>query len=76
MESDFLVATIINLAVNLLYTITALFMGIVSLIIIDKKLLKEIDIQAEMKKGNLSVSIFVSTILLFIALIVTFGLRG
>ena len=76
MESDFLIATLINLGVNLAFTLVALFIGILALQIIDKKLLSSVDIEEEMKKGNIAVAIFASTILLFVALIVTFGFRG
>ena len=76
MESQILFATLFNLGINLLYTILALFLGVAALIVIDKKLLKKIEIQDELKKGNVAIAIFSSTILLFIALIVSFGLKG
>ncbi len=76
MESDFLIATMLNLGVNLVYTLIALFVGILALQIIDKKLLSSVDIETEMKNGNVAVAIFASTILVFVALIVTFGFRG
>ncbi|MEM7280693.1 MAG: DUF350 domain-containing protein [Pseudomonadota bacterium] len=76
MESDFLIATLLNLGVNLVYTLIALFVGILALQIIDKKLLSSVDIEDEMKNGNIAVAIFASTILIFVALIVTFGFRG
>ena len=44
--------------------------------VIDDKLLSNISIEEEMKKGNIAVAIFASTILLFVAMIVTFGFRG
>ena len=75
MEKEFLIATLFNLSVNFIYTLIALFIGIVSLIIIDKKFLTAIDIQEELKKGNIAVAIFASTILLFIALIISLGLK-
>jgi hypothetical protein len=76
MELDFIYATLINLSINLIYTVIALYVSVVALLIIDKKLLKNISIEDEMKKGNLAISIFASTILLFVALIVTFGFKG
>jgi len=54
----------------------ALFIGIFALQIIDKKLLKSIDIEQEIKNNNMAVAVFSSTILLFVALIVSFGLKG
>jgi len=76
METDFLFASIFNLSINLIYTVIALFIGVTSLVIIDKKILKTIQIEEELKKGNIAVAIFASTILVFVALIVSFGLKG
>jgi uncharacterized membrane protein YjfL (UPF0719 family) len=76
MEWDYFMATLLNLGVNLIYTIIALFVSVLSLFVIDRKLLKNIDIEQEMKKGNIAVAIFASTILIFVALIVTFGFKG
>lgn len=76
MEYQIIFATLFNLGVNLLYTILALFLGVAALIVIDKKLLKKIEVQDELKNGNIAIAIFSSTILLFIALIVSFGLKG
>ncbi|BFM17996.1 hypothetical protein R50073_41790 [Maricurvus nonylphenolicus] len=76
MGAEFFSASIINLAINLSYTIVALLVGVYSLLWVDKKLLKSVDIEEEMKKGNIAVSIFASTILIFVAIIVAFGFRG
>jgi len=76
MESDFLFASIFNLSINLVYTVLALIIGVAALLIIDKQILKGIEIEAELKKGNIAVAIFSSTILIFVALIVSFGLKG
>jgi uncharacterized membrane protein YjfL (UPF0719 family) len=76
MGSEILYATLFNLGINLLYTVLALILGVAALIIIDKKLLKKIEVQDELKNGNIAIAIFSSTILLFVALIVSFGLKG
>lgn len=76
MQTEILIATLFNLGTNLIYTVLALFIGIIALKTIDSKLLKSIEIEEELKKGNIAVAIFASTILLFIALIVSFGLKG
>ncbi|MDY6904622.1 MAG: DUF350 domain-containing protein [Thermodesulfobacteriota bacterium] len=76
MESQVLFATFFNLGINLIYTILALILGVVALIIIDKQLLKTIVLEEELKKGNIAIAVFSSTILLFIAIIVSFGLKG
>ena len=76
MELEFFSVTLMNLGINLIYTIVALVVSMVALVIIDKKLLPGISIEEEMKKGNIAVAIFASTILLFVAIIVTFGFKG
>lgn len=76
MEKDFLVASVLNLVINLGYTVIALAVGLAALYWVDKNLLKNIDIEEELKKGNMAVAIFASTILLFAAIIIAFGFRG
>jgi uncharacterized membrane protein YjfL (UPF0719 family) len=76
MEAEFIVATLFNLGVNLAYTIVALVLAVAALILIDRVLLKDVDIKNQLQDGNLAVAVFASTILLFVALIVSFGLKG
>ena len=75
MQTEFFLGTIFNLIINLVYTIVALFIGIFALKIIDKKLLTSVDLQKELKNNNIAVAIFSSTILIFVAFIVSFGLK-
>jgi hypothetical protein len=76
MEADFVYSTLFNFSVSLAYTISALLIAVISLKLIDKLLLRKLDIEEELKKNNLAVAIFASSILLFVALIVTIGLRN
>ena len=76
METEFIFATLFNLGINLLYTIVALFIAVVALTLVDRKLLKDVDIQKQLQEGNIAVAIFASTVLLFVAMIVSFGLKG
>jgi uncharacterized membrane protein YjfL (UPF0719 family) len=76
MELEFLGASLINLSLNLLYTLVALFVGIKALIFVDDKLLKDVNIREEIKNGNIAVALFASSILLFVAIIVTFGFKA
>ena len=69
MEQEFIFATLFNLGINLLYTIVALFIAVIALTIIDRKLLKDVDIQQQLQDGNIAVAIFASTILLFISIL-------
>lgn len=75
MELDFLSASFINLLINLSYTIISLFIAVSALIVVDKKLLKDVDIQKELKNNNLAVAIFASSIMIFVALIICFGMQ-
>ena len=75
-ETQFIISTAVSLVINLFYTILALIIGIAGLKFVDYKLLKSIDLEEEIKKGNLAASIFASTILIFVAVIVSFGLKG
>ena len=76
MDSSFFIGTLFNLAINLLYTIIALLVGVAALKFVDSALLKNVDIEKQLQDGNLAVAIFASTILLFVAIIVSFGLKG
>lgn len=76
METEFIFATLFNLGINLSYTVVALFLAVAALALIDRMLLKDVDIQKQLQDGNIAVAIFASTILLFVALIVSFGLKG
>lgn len=76
MNTEFVFATLFNLGMNLVYTVLALIVGVTALVVIDRKLLKSTEVEKELKEGNIAIAIFSSTVLLFVALIVSFGLKG
>ncbi|HDZ15883.1 hypothetical protein LCGC14_0897760 [marine sediment metagenome] len=76
MELEFFSASLINLIINLSYSIIAIVVSVYALFWVDKKLLKEIDIEAELKKGNIAVAIFAASILMFVAIVIAFGFKG
>ncbi|HBG61137.1 MAG: hypothetical protein A2Y03_07955 [Omnitrophica WOR_2 bacterium GWF2_38_59] len=76
MEINFIVATGMNLLINLLYTILALFIGVCGMKFVDNKLLKQIDLEKEIKEGNIAAAIFASTLVIFVAIIVAAGFKG
>lgn len=76
MEFEFIMASGINLLINLSYSVIAIITSVYVLFWVDSRLLKEIDIQQELLKGNVAVAIFASSILLFVALLMAFGFRG
>ena len=73
MEVEFLNATYITLGINLIFTLLTLVMSVILLLSIDKILLKDINLQEEIKKGNVAAAIFASSIMIFIAIIVGMG---
>jgi uncharacterized membrane protein YjfL (UPF0719 family) len=75
MQSGFVVATLVNMGMNLLYTALGLAIGLLALRFIDNKLLTNIKIEEELKNNNIAVAIFSSTVLLSVALIISFGLK-
>jgi len=58
------------LGINLIYALITLLVSVFALIIIDKYVFTKIDFIEEIKKGNIAASIFQSTILIFIGLVV------
>lgn len=76
MELELVFASLINLTLNICYTVISLFIAVYALVLIDRKLLKGVDIQEELKKNNIAVAIFASTILIFVAIIISFGLQS
>ena len=76
METGFFLATLFNLFMNIFYTLIALVVGLIALHVVDRRLFKSLDIQEELKNNNMAVAVFSSTVLLFVALIVSFGLKG
>jgi hypothetical protein len=75
-EFDFISASFINLLINLSYTVISLFVAVQALLFVDRKLLKDVNIQDELKNNNIAVAIFASSILIFVALIISFGLQS
>lgn len=75
MESAFINASLVNLALNLSYTVISLFVAVAALMVIDKVLLKKLDIQQELANNNLAVAVFCSALMIFVALIICFGLQ-
>lgn len=76
MEWGFVNASLINLVLNISYTVVSLFVAVVALLIIDKQLLKNVDIQKELQNNNMAVSVFASSIMIFVALIISFGFKA
>ena len=76
MNWEFFQATLFNLSINILYAVISLMVAILALGFVDRVLLTKVDIQKELQNNNVSVAIAASSILLFVALIISFGLKG
>ena len=70
MEISSLEQTLTFLGINLVYALITLLVSVFALVIIDKYVFTKIDFIDEIKKGNVAASIFQSTILIFIGLVV------
>jgi uncharacterized membrane protein YjfL (UPF0719 family) len=69
MDWKFVMASSTMLLVNLVYAVIALFVGLLALRLLDRYLLKKIDLEEEIKKGNIAAAILAGTMLLFVAII-------
>jgi len=70
MEISSLEQTLTFLGINLVYALITLLVSVFALVVIDKYVFTKIDFIEEIKKGNVAASIFQSTILIFIGLVV------
>jgi len=70
MEITTLDHTIYFLGLNLLYALIALVVSLTVIVLLDRYLFRTIDFMEEIKKGNIAASIFYSTTLIFVGLVV------
>ncbi|WP_196138677.1 DUF350 domain-containing protein [Aliikangiella sp. G2MR2-5] len=70
MEISSLEQTFTFLAINLVYALVTLIVSVFALVVIDKFIFTKIDFIEEIKHGNIAASIFQSTLLIFIGLVV------
>ena len=69
MDWKFVTASSAMLLVNLVYAIVALFVGVLALRLLDRLILKKVDLEEEIRKGNIAAAILAGTMLLFVAII-------
>ena len=74
MDWEFVRATSVMLVVNLVYAVVALFVGVLAVRWVDHLLLKKIDLEEEIQKGNIAAAIFGGVLVLFVALIIGMAL--
>ena len=74
MDWEFVQSTSILLLINLVYAVVALFVGVLSVRLLDKLILRKIDLEEEIQKGNIAAAIFGGVLVLFVAIIIGFAL--
>ena len=74
MDWSFVRASGVMLLMNLVYAVVALFVGVLAMRVLDRFMLKKIDLEEEIGKGNIAAAIFASTLLLFVAIIIGLAL--
>lgn len=74
MDIEFAKASLLLLVGNLIYAVVAVIIGVAGLKLVDWILLRKIDIEEEIKKGNIAAAIFGATILLFVAILIGLSL--
>jgi len=67
---------IMMMIINFIYTILAIALAVVAVKYVDEKIFTKIDFQDEIKKGNMAAAILLGAMLLFIAMVVSSGLKG
>lgn len=71
MDFDFAGASGVMLLLNLVYAVVALFVGVLGIRVVDHLFLRRIDLEDEIKKGNIAAAIFASALLLFVGIVVS-----
>ena len=74
MDWQFVLASTTMLIINLVYAVVALVVGLVTIRLLDRFILKKLDLEQEIKNGNVAAAIFAGTLLLFVAIIVGLAL--
>lgn len=69
-DADFISASATMLVVNLIYAAVSLVVGVVVLRWLDRVFLKQLDLEQEIKSGNLAAAVFASALVLFMAVII------
>jgi uncharacterized membrane protein YjfL (UPF0719 family) len=71
-----MIPMVMTMILNLIYTVLAFLLGVMMLKLMDVHVFKKVDFEEEIKKGNMAVAVLVAAILLFIAIVVSAGLKG
>ena len=75
MDLSYFQATIINLSINLIYTLLTLWLVVMVFLWIDRRIFTKIDFEEEIKNGNIAAAIFVSSLFTFVAIVAGLSMR-
>lgn len=70
MEITTVQQSLVYLSMNLVYAIMALLVGVIAVRAIDRWLYTRIDLEDEIKAGNVAAAIYKSALLLFVAVVI------
>ncbi|MEI8371829.1 MAG: DUF350 domain-containing protein [Planctomycetota bacterium] len=73
MDMQFVRATVVNMGINLVYAVVALFVGVLALKLAEKFVLK-LDLQEEIKNNNIAGAIFAASLVVFIAIVLAMAM--
>ncbi|MEI7998374.1 MAG: DUF350 domain-containing protein [Candidatus Omnitrophota bacterium] len=71
-----MIPMMMTMLLNLIYTVLAIGLAVFAVRMVDDKVFTKIDFQEEIKKGNLAAAILLAAMLLFVAIVVSSGLKG
>ena len=71
-----LMPMIMTMLLNLIYTIIAIALAVYAVRLVDEKIFTKIDFQEEIKGGNMAAAVLLGSMLIFIAIVVSSGLKG
>ncbi len=71
-----MIPMVMTMIVNLLYTLLAIGLAVFAVRLVDERVFTKVDFQEEIKKGNMAAAILVAAIMIFMAIVVSSGLKG
>jgi uncharacterized membrane protein YjfL (UPF0719 family) len=64
MDLAFAKASAIMLGINLVYAVIGFLLSVIAILVIDKIFLTKVDLQEEIKKGNIAAAIFAGALII------------
>ncbi len=68
-DSVLIQAILLRMGVSLVYAVIALVVGVLAVRFVDKVILAKIDLEEEIRKGNIAAGIFGGALILFVAIL-------